>query len=501
MSTAAVKTSQLVTRDLTRFDGTGITDQNTIARARLDKPDQINKMLTFLQGRDNGRFPLTFLTEGQDGGMRNTQEINGVEYYWEAMGAMEKASTILASNYTAQDTPGVAGSIITVTFADNLLKNQHIIVNKEGTQCRVTGRPVPALTGGWLYRLQYLPSGGTMSSYINYTELLKGTKWIMGGPGVVSESLSFGNESNVFTPGKLKNQINIMRKSYHIGGNISNKVVDCTLVNAKGQSTNLWMDWEEWQHEMMWKEHVEWLLWRGNYNRLADGRITTIDEDTGLPIPMGAGVVDQIYNTDTYSTLTTEKLRRTVLDVVRTKGYRSDGPKQIVLYTGIGGKQEFHRAINTEASGVSQLTGDKFVTSVVGGLAFGNYFVQYKTNEGDVITVKDLELLNEGPDAIVADLHPETGLPLSSYEMYFIDQSSYDGVKNIQMVTQKGRQLIRGMEQGMSLYKGKDFGDYRGNTDTLNLATSQDKSSIHFLSAKGVCINNSTKCFKLLPSF
>lgn len=505
----AIKASQFVTRDLTKFDGTGLTDQNTIARARLDKPDQINKMLTFLQGQNNGRFPLTFLTEGQDGGMRNTQEINNVEYYWDVMGATEKASVISASNYTATDKPGIGGSVITVIFDNNLLKYQHVIVNKNGTQCRVVSKPVKAMSGGstttgaggWTYRLQYLPSGGTMSSYIDPTELMKGSKWIMGGPGVVSESLSYGNESNVFTPGKLKNQINIMRKSYHIGGNISNKVVDCTLVNKKGQSTNLWMDFEEWQHEMTWKEHVEWLLWRGNYNRLADGRISTIDEETGLPIPMGAGVVDQIYNSDTYTTLTTEKLRRTVLDVVRTKGYRSDGPKQIVLYTGIGGKQEFHNAINDEASGVSQIVGDKFTTSVVGGLAFGNYYVQYKTNEGDVITVKDLELLNEGPDAIVSDPHPVTGLPLSSYEMYFVDQSTYGGVKNIQMVSQKGRQLIRGIEQGMSLYKGKEFGDYSGNTDTLKLSTSQDRTSIHYLASKGVCINNSTKCFKLLPGW
>ena len=53
------------------------------------------------------------------------------------------------------------------------------------------------------------------------------------------------------------------------------------------------------QHEMAFKGDVEENLWESGYNRDANGRITMIDEETQLPIPMGAGVIEQIPNVDT----------------------------------------------------------------------------------------------------------------------------------------------------------------------------------------------------------
>ena len=64
------------------------------------------------------------------------------------------------------------------------------------------------------------------------------------------------------------------------------------------------MPFEEYQHDIQFKQACEENLWWSKYNRDANGVITTVDDETGLPIPMGAGINDQIPNSDTYGELT-----------------------------------------------------------------------------------------------------------------------------------------------------------------------------------------------------
>ncbi len=473
------------------YHGDGVTDENLLAQARMLQPDKINPVLTYLQGRESQSFPLTFLTEGQSGGLKADVEISNTEYYWDVAGKRTKPSKVISHSYASTAQPGKGVSEILVVMEDNLLKDQHLIVNAYGTVCRIQAAPVK-VSNGWLYR--WVLNTGNINAYLALNEIAFGSVWTHDGPGVVSESRSFGNESNVTTPGKMKNQISILRKSYHIAGNVSDKMIEIDFGSEMGGKK--FMEYEEWQHDIEWKTLCEEHYWYSEYNRTPDGRILVKDPETGLPIPTGAGIIDQIPNKDTYSFLTAEKLDNTVLSVMY--GRTDFGAMDIILYTGMGGMREFDAALKSSSAGI-QIVGDKFVKNVSSGLMYGGYFVQYKTIEGHTITVKHLPLLDSGPRADVALRHYQTGLPITSYEMYFIDQSTYDGVRNIQMVSQRGRSMIRGMEQGMSLYKGKTFGDYNGNATSLKLATSQDKTSMHVLSAKGVCINRATHCFALLP--
>ena len=66
------------------------------------------------------------------------------------------------------------------------------------------------------------------------------------------------------------------------------------------------------------------------------------------------------------------------------------------------------------------------------------------------------------------------------------------------MVSQKGRTLIRGIEQGMALMKGTNYGEYNGNTMDIKLSTAQDKTAIHYLKTCGVAIRRNTHCFSLI---
>ena len=223
---------------------------------------------------------------------------------------------------------------------------------------------------------------------------------------------------------------------------------------------------------------------------MPNGEIPLKDPDSGLPIPNGAGVIDQIPNFDTYSFLTAQKIKNTVGDVMY--GASDTGAMDVILYTGLGGLDEFDRAMKEEMRSFTQITGDKFITGSGRNLVIGGFFTQYQHIDGHVITVKHLPLLDFGARAENAPKHPVSGKPMTSYDMYFVDQSTYDGVRNVQMVTQKGRAMITGVLKGMAPTPM----DFSGNGTEL-IATEQDKCSVHFLSAKGIVINRNTHCFRL----
>jgi len=481
-----------------QFDGKGFTTNNSLAKMRLTKADTLNPVITHLMGAENKKFPLTFLTEGQKGGLK-TNSIQDVEYNWPVMTRPKKSDTIVSHEYATTDTPGIGGTTFKVVFKSDWLKQQHLIFSPNGVQARIQGRP-KRISTGYEYALALIYTDRT--EFCAVSELTPNTRWSMVGGAPVSEAYSSGNESNKQAPGKLKNQISIIRKSYEFGGNVQNRTVEFQF-NIGGAPTSYWMPFEEYQHEMSFKEACEEHLWWSRYNRDSNGNITTIDEETGFAIPIGGGVDDQIPNKDTYGILTVQKLHNTVSDVLY--GGTDTGNMEVVLFTGIGGSREFDAAIKRElntSGGWSLIQGNaatKFVTGQAAShqLAFGAYFSTYRHVDGHTITIKLLNLLDFGGRAENAPKHPISGLPLTSYEMFFVDMSTYDGERNLQMVTQKGRSMVRGIEQGMALIKGSSYGDYNGNAKTLELSTDQDKSSVHFLKTLGVSIRRNTHCFKL----
>ena len=486
----AANTSRILYHD--KFHGQGFTNENTLANALLTKADTINPVITHLAGRDDKKFPLTFLTEGQKGGTR-TIEINDVQYDWPTFRRLRKADPVVSSTYVAGNTPGLAGTPIIVIMETNWIKEGHTVVGEDNSRCRVEHEPIRV---GNNYQYTWINMNPDPTSFIDPAQLAVGKKWSMVGGAKVSESFSKGKSSNVVTPGKMKNQISIMRKSYIVGGNMNNKTVECQF-NIGGTTTSYWMPFEEWQHMLDWKQVGEESCWEDQYNRLANGTIPLKDPDTGLPIPIGSGVIEQIPNSDTYSTLTANRLKTTVADVMY--GATDTGNMEVVLYTGEGGFEEFDAAMKNEASGFSLVAnsnvGDKFVGGAGNShtLVYGAYFTSYKHVDGHVITLKKLPMLDHGGRAENSPKHPVSGKPLTSYEMYFVDQSVYDGERNVLMVTQKGRSMIRGFIKGMA----PNPYSWTGNNEQI--ATDQDKFEVHFLATKGVCIRRNVHCFKLLP--
>lgn len=467
------------------FDGKGFTDENSLANMLLTKPDQLDPVLTHLMGREDKRFPLSFLSEGQVGG---TMGINDVQFTYDVIGRLERPDEVAYTKYSGTDKPGLGVSIFYVPFRTNWFKDQHVVVSKNGVRAQIKGQLIRE-GSIWLAPLQLITNDP--NAFCPLSELQAGTTWAMSGGANVAESRSRGNESNVVAPGKMKGQLSFLRKSFRLAGNISNKTVEVQF-NVGGTMTNAWVEWERWQHMLAWKLAIEESGWDSVYNRTASGEILNRDEKTGEPIPFAAGVLSQIPNQDDYAVLTAKKIRNTVRDVMY--GAADGGVMDVVLFTGIGGQEEFDRALKSEAAGFTQIVGDKFVRGAGRNLILGGYFTQYEHVDGHVITVKNLPLLDHGNRALAARKHPVTGLPITSYEMHFIDVSSYDGKRNLVALHQNGRAMISGILKGMAPTPY----DFKGNNNTLiNLATEIDESSIHFMCSKAFVLRRNTHCFSL----
>lgn len=457
------------------FNADGMTDENSLANALLTQPDVLSPVITHLSGREDKRFPLSFLTEG----MGNVKYINDVEYDYPVMGRLNKS--VLCVDASLSITPQGG----TVTFADRWFVKNYIVEfgDTNNTQVRIVGDPVQS-GAGWKYNVELVSS--EMSDSVTGSDLTGKQAVQLFAANAFSGSR--GNESNWVAPSKMRNQISLIRKSYRYEGNMPDRVVNFEF-NVGGRSTNLWYDFEEYQHMLRWKEECELALWYSRYNRDSNGLIHLRDEN-GKAIPLGSGVIEQIPNVDTYSVLTAQKLKGVVRDALY--GASDASQMNIVLFTGLGGMEEFDNAMKDELAS-QQYIKNTDPSSFVGGsgrnLSLGGFFTQYTHIDGHTITVRHLPLFDHGARALASDRHPVTGLPMESYRMIFLDMSTYDGQNNVSMITRKNRELVRWAVAGATVPPG--FG---GNALR---ATDVDGSAVHFLKECGISIRRATNCLHL----
>jgi hypothetical protein len=265
------------------WNAQGMTDENSLANALLTQPDVLSPVLTHLAGREDKRFPLSFLTEG----LGNVRYIEGFEFDYPVMGRLNKAVICTAVNggTTGGVVLGAGFATIKLTFAEKWFVRQYIIESPDGIQFRIDDDPIEG-ANGWVYNTHLVTTdrAGTVST----TDLLGKLFVQLFAP--VAASGSRGNESNWVAPSRLRNQITQIRKSYRYEGNAPTRVVNVEF-NVNGKKTKLWYDFEEYQHMLRWKEEAEYLLWFSKYNRDSNGVIHLKDEN-GKPIPLGSGVME-----------------------------------------------------------------------------------------------------------------------------------------------------------------------------------------------------------------
>jgi hypothetical protein len=152
------------------------------------------------------------------------------------------------------------------------------------------------------------------------------------------------------------------------------------------------------------------------------------------------------------------------------------------LYTGIGGAEEFDKAMKSEldASAYRQFNDGKFVSGSGRNLELTGFFTTYQHIDGHVVRVVKVPLFDHGAVAQASAKHPATGIPLESYRMVFVDNSNYNGQPNLQMVSRKNREMLRWAVAGSTIPTGFSGNDLR--------ASDIDGASVHFLAVKGIVL-------------
>jgi len=454
----------------TFYNDSQMTDMNSLANALLSKPTELSPIITHLSGKDDKRFPLSFLTEGAG----NVQSIDRLEYEYRV--ATHKLRTRPVAVANAGANLGQGGSTFTLIFPDKRFIFPYVLVNSKGELARIMAEPKPYAGGsGWEYTLQLVNPAATavLSGGFNAGDL-----WAqLYAP--VGVDFSRGNASNWQAPGKVRNKITTVRKSYHMSGNAKDFVAEFTLPTKGGSSTKLWMDYEEYQHMLDFKEECEMYYWYGQKTYDSNGS-TFMKDENGQPVIVGPGLFEQIVNTDTYSTMTENKLKNIIGDLFYQM--TDANQKQITLYTGTGGAREFDEALKSHFAGNSFKVGgeNRFITGSGRNLGLTGYFTTYEHVDGHVINVVKIPLFDHGPVAQAREKHPVTGYSLESYRMVFVDQSNYDGQANLTMISKKGREMMRWCVAGSVVPRGFSGSDAR--------ASDVDGASVHMLKTAGICL-------------
>ena len=453
----------------TYYNDQQMTDTNSLVNALMEKPEELSPIITHLAGREEKKFPLSFLTEG----VGNTKSIDRFEYEYRVKTHEVNVRPVVDSAGT-----GAGGSHFTVTFPDKWFVFPYTLVSQSGALARIMSEPVPD-AGGYKYTLKLVsPDQGALSSSAG-GDLAAGALWGMLYANV-GVDFSRGNASNWSAPGLVRSKIGTIRKSYHFSGNAKDYVAQFTLPMKEGQSTQLWMDYEEYRHMLKFKEECEMYYWYGQKTYGNSGVNEMLDEN-GQPVISGPGLFEQIINKDTYSTLTQKKIEDVIGDLFY--GMTDATDKQVTLYTGVGGAREFDKALrNYYGTGNTylQTSEAKFITGSGRNLGITGYFNSYEHIDGHRVNVVKVPLFDHGPVAQASAKHPETGLPLESYRMTFVDQSTYDGENNLQMINKKGREMLRWCVGGSVVPKG--FAE----TDTR--ASDIDGASVHMLKTAGILL-------------
>ena len=454
----------------TFYNDSQMTDSNSLANALLSKPAELSPIITHLSGKDDKRFPLSFLTEG----VGNAKSIDRLEYEYRV--ATQRLRTRPVATTVAAD-GGIGGSVFSVEFPDKHFVFPYVLVSQSGVQARIMKAP-EAVGSNWKYTLQLVNPSAT--AVMPVADITAGALFAqMYAP--VGVDFSRGNASNWETPGMVRNKLTTVRKSYHMSGNAKDFVAEFALPTKGGSTTKLWMDYEEYLHMLDFKEECEMYYWYGEKSYDSNGH-TSMKDENGQPVIIGPGLLSQVINKDTYSVMTEAKLKNIIGDLFY--GMTDTASKQVTLYTGTGGAREFDEALKNHFGGSNTWkvsSGDsRFITGSGRNLGLTGYFNSYEHIDGHVINVVKLPMFDHGAVAQARAKHPVSGYSLESYRMVFVDQSNYDGQNNLQMISKKGREMMRWCVAGSVVPRGFD--------STSARASDVDGASVHMLKTAGIAL-------------
>lgn len=442
------------------WDGKALLDEQSFYNQRYGEVHMIGQMVHLF----GANFPLALRTYGEDfaammitkGGVNagTVEEIPDIQYAYPVVGQRDKAA-VVAETPSSTTEVGKFNQPFNLVFTDNWIRDQALVVSPSRVQATV--KKITQVSGGYQYTMVL---DGDEDAYVPASDLTAGKAWVdIGVP--VAQSESRGTEHKYVAPGKVKNQLNVIRNSFQWSGNTPDMILPYSIKvpNGSGGVDTVTGFIDEKMRDFEYKcfLDLETVLWYSQYNRRTNGQITNKDIMTGKVIPRGSGLLEQIVNSTTYTKLTYEKLQQWIGDALY--GQPDQKGRKVTLYTGIGGMREIDRVLkerslnltanNATSNFMSGAAADKFVKGEGHNMKLDGYFNAFMHVDGYMVEVKRADVFDYGKYAMNAAKHPESGLPLESYRMVCLDDTSYDGVPNIKVMALKGMRFQHGIVKGL----------------------------------------------------
>lgn len=468
----------VLTRDTYNEKGfSSITDLST---ARQTEASWLTPVVTHMYYSDKTfgqkNFPMLAYTEG----MGKVKTVKGFEYKFPIIGRPKRSSVVAKSLYVTGDKPGVGYSTFIIPFRDKWFYNQQTLHARGDIAVRVQGEP--EYRGGIYYYTVSLYASSP-SSFCPISVLAQDTVW---GGGVAKAPFedSDGVESRSYLGGTATNMTSLVRQSYKFKGNAPNSVMRYKI-KAGGKTFEYYQDWEKYLADLEFQAAREYDLWYSKYTKDGTGQFTMYDKNTGVAVPSGAGLLQQISNQTTHSFLTYDKLVKMITDITFNV---QDTKANIQVWTGTGGMRDIDEVLKGELGQFNIVSNEQFVQGQGYDLVFGGFFKAFRHVDGHMVTFYQHPQFDTGIDGDISGTHPKTGLPLSSHDLCILDNSVYNGESNIMYVQEEGREYSDWAVVGAKMPRG--FADIKVRS------SARDSSSIHAMVSQGIQIMKPTNCLR-----
>lgn len=465
---------------------TGLSESNHLSNAFLTEPHQMGMLMAYEFGYRYNNI-LSLIT----GGIGNTMTVDNREYNWMLHAQTDRAIDIVGNLSDGGTAPGLAGSTFRVKVLEKWFEESDVLVTDDGTHVRVQTEPYQE-GNSWVYTLKLVTSDP--DKFIDLTQISSGAK-LYKDYSLVPEYSDKGGSTHFYTPFKLQNCVNILRKRYDVSASAATDLMVLELPDPENpkKKTKLWTRLAEWNAMSQFYAEIDKNLVYSEYNKQVTG-IVDLPGDNGRPVYQGAGLRNQIApaNRRYYNELTYKLLQEFLMDLSYS-AQAWGGDTKFLALTGKMGMIEFDRAITEKfkSLGVLVVNEGRFVTGKGMELTFEGQFKTVKFPNGLELTVKEFPPY----DDIVRNRvkHPVTGRPLESYRFTILNIGRKDGESNIKKVVKKGREMVLWHEAGSIDPMGVS-----ASSISQMRSSGKDGYCVHMLSECGIMLADPTSCGELI---
>jgi hypothetical protein len=414
----------------------GLTTSNHLSEAYLTEPEMIESVMAYAMGKSSKKGILNMIT----GGTNNIHYVNDRQYTWFLHAQTDRAIEVTGNFSDGGSVPGISASTFRVKMAEKWFSYGDILVSDNGTQVRVQREP--AQDGlDFVYTLQLTEPD--LTRFIDPTQIAAGAKFSKDF-SAYSEYEIKGGSTNYVAPFPLRNQLNLLRKSYKVTRSAATDVMIIELPHPEDPNTKtkLWTKYSEWNALVQWQEEIERSYL---YSTLSKDTTLNLGEnylksENGNTVYLGAGLRQQIIPANKYyytESLSYDFLNNVLLDLsYMTDEYGGNGSYTIL--TGKVGKQIFSDAITEKFKGLNVIITNegKFISGTGNELKFeGDQFVTANFPNGITVTVVEMpmydNLARNGRNLIATGKY--AGKPKESARMTIIpnDGEGKPGIKKV----------------------------------------------------------------------